>query len=148
MKLLPKLAKLTLLYCSTSTKFTVVDADTLHEVEAFQNCSTINLHDVTIDYFGHIHGTYIKPKKLDHYDENVDKNQHPNYISWLLKNRTKVDIDVEYKYKNNVKWLMSNGNINSEMLGNSNVMDSAVIQIRIPFGSNLSYISIIEKERI
>ena len=146
MKILPKIARVTLVFNPDKDHMTVLKYGTQEVDEQFEGTTAaIVLHNVVIDSFGNIHGTYIKPESLIHYDTNVDKTQFPSYGRWLLDNRNQVrKMNDNYDYKDR-HWFVSQGLITDQFISKQTEMDCAFIQSRIPFGDNKVQIVLVEK---
>ena len=103
------IAEIAMTFNAVDDQFKVTNIDGTDAIE-FKEISNIFLHDVTIDVNGTITGTYIKPDSLIYYENNVDKERYPTYISWR-KERLFNEPVLDYV---NSAWLMVDGYVSPE----------------------------------
>ena len=127
------IAEIAMTFNAVDDQFKVTNIDGTDAIE-FKEISNIFLHDVTIDVNGTITGTYIKPDSLIYYENNVDKERYPTYISWRIYSEDKGRLFNEpvLDYVNSA-WLMVDGYVSPEFDKKETRYKKVFFQIRRGF---------------
>lgn len=139
----PNTAQLNMTFNSVNPTFDVTYEDG-SQAKEFVETSNILLHDVIIDEYGTISGTYIKPESLNYYENNINKEIYPTYFEWCAfsDDREKLFNDDENIFISS-EVLMNDGIITPEFECKVTRYNKVYFQIRTGFNQTYASINMI-----